>query len=701
MGTRNDRPGENLPPADQDRLDSWKEIAAYLRRDERTVRRWEKHEGLPVRRQVHQRNASVYAFRAELEEWRNRRTRAEEAAPVAPAGRKVGTAVAAAALVLVAVLAGVWSLSRGGLQPEAASAAAVARQVWRGPQVDAMGHPSPDGRFLSFVDWATGDLAVRDLSTGQVRRLTHKGTWLQSDEFAEFSVFSRDGQTIAYAWSKGRFYELRTVRMADGSSRVVYSNPEAAYLQPVGFSADGQSIVAVLSFANGSSQIVKVAAESGAAEVVRSFDWGYPGRVTVSPDGRYLAFDYPSSEAQLRRDVYVLAIDTRREERIVEDPAHELLVGWSPAGDRVLFSSDRTGKVGLWTIAVTEGSPAGPPQLIKSEVGHVFPIGVTPTGAVFYASGGGMRNVFVDEFDPVLWDLKGNAQNAAQHFIGTNYGPGWSRRGRKLAFYSHRGEYPLKVLVVVVRDLETGEEREIQTTLRHGGAPFLAPTWAADDRSLLLVLPDRQGRFGVFQLDLDTEKQTKLLQEPGVHYRYAEWLPEGRRFISVASGDGKTRVVVHDPAGKGKELFRAPRIEAWSLSPDGRVLAVSTSGEDGRGASSLRLLPTDGGEPRLVAQLQDGEEFTALAWAPDGKHLLFSKGREAIEGSHRAHHRRIWRIPAAGGEPDPVGLKLESRQLASVRFHPDGRRVAYNSSEDGGMEIWVLENILPNVHAQR
>jgi len=53
-----------------ERLDSWKEIAAYLKRDERTVRRWEK-EGLPVHRKVHKKQASVYAYKAEIEAWWN------------------------------------------------------------------------------------------------------------------------------------------------------------------------------------------------------------------------------------------------------------------------------------------------------------------------------------------------------------------------------------------------------------------------------------------------------------------------------------------------------------------------------------------------------------------------------------------------------------------------------------------------------
>ncbi|HEX5434278.1 MAG TPA: hypothetical protein VFY05_08570 [Candidatus Angelobacter sp.] len=57
----------NSNPAD--RLDSWKEIATFLRRDVRTVQRWEKKEGLPVYRHQHEKLGSVYAFRPELTAW--------------------------------------------------------------------------------------------------------------------------------------------------------------------------------------------------------------------------------------------------------------------------------------------------------------------------------------------------------------------------------------------------------------------------------------------------------------------------------------------------------------------------------------------------------------------------------------------------------------------------------------------------------
>src|ERR1700753_4397672 len=52
-----------------DRLTSWKEIAAYLKRDVTTVQRWEKREGMPVHRHLHEKVGTVYASRPELDAW--------------------------------------------------------------------------------------------------------------------------------------------------------------------------------------------------------------------------------------------------------------------------------------------------------------------------------------------------------------------------------------------------------------------------------------------------------------------------------------------------------------------------------------------------------------------------------------------------------------------------------------------------------
>lgn len=65
-------PERNTP---QKTLESWKQIAAYLDRSERTVRRWEATEGLPVHRREHDKQDTVYAYKHEIESWSRSRTK--------------------------------------------------------------------------------------------------------------------------------------------------------------------------------------------------------------------------------------------------------------------------------------------------------------------------------------------------------------------------------------------------------------------------------------------------------------------------------------------------------------------------------------------------------------------------------------------------------------------------------------------------
>ena len=65
---------------DTDTFESWKEIASYLKRDVTTVQRWEKREGLPVHRHLHDKSGSVFALKPELDRWRRARTRVPDAA---------------------------------------------------------------------------------------------------------------------------------------------------------------------------------------------------------------------------------------------------------------------------------------------------------------------------------------------------------------------------------------------------------------------------------------------------------------------------------------------------------------------------------------------------------------------------------------------------------------------------------------------
>lgn len=76
--------------------------------------------------------------------------------------------------------------------------AIVARQVWaEAADPDFMGTPSADGKYVSYVDWTTGDLAVHELASGTNRNLTNEG-WEKG--WAQHSVFSPDSRQLAYYW---------------------------------------------------------------------------------------------------------------------------------------------------------------------------------------------------------------------------------------------------------------------------------------------------------------------------------------------------------------------------------------------------------------------------------------------------------------------------------------------------------------------
>jgi len=107
-----------------DRLDSWKEIAAYLKRDERTVRRWEEREGLPIHRHQHKSRAAIFAYKSELDAWWNNGQNALETQEQAQGGREASAKLPAESTPSVyhTLVARRWVALAAGFRPHAAAA---------------------------------------------------------------------------------------------------------------------------------------------------------------------------------------------------------------------------------------------------------------------------------------------------------------------------------------------------------------------------------------------------------------------------------------------------------------------------------------------------------------------------------------------------------------------------------------------------
>src|SRR5215471_12448567 len=214
----------------RDRLDSWKEIAAYLKRDESTVRRWET-EGLPVRRRPHHKGWTVYAYKVELDAWWNDgHARSEEIAKQKQLKEK-GAQMAASAPR--------W---RFGLTPEtivltAALIAAIGTAVW----------------FRS----AFRDRAIGTPATNLVRLATLAGD-------VSGPAFSPDGNLIAFAWDgegQGKAGGKHIYLMHAGGGKPLQLTSAGQEEWPV-WSPDGGQI-AFIREAPGASAILAVPALGG------------------------------------------------------------------------------------------------------------------------------------------------------------------------------------------------------------------------------------------------------------------------------------------------------------------------------------------------------------------------------------------------------------------------------------------------------
>jgi serine/threonine protein kinase/dipeptidyl aminopeptidase/acylaminoacyl peptidase len=556
------------------------------------------------------------------------------------------------------------------------------------PPVMLTGTPSPDGRYLPYSEAATGNLALYEFATGNSRTLTNSGDG--GSNYATESVVSADSSQIAYTWNDSSCdcAQVHVIDTGGVNDRILYGGrgiPDAA---PLEWSHDGSQILATRQKSTGETDAVLISVLDGSVSLVRTFEHG-PFMITLSPDGRYVAYDRSDDPGDTDHGIFVSARDGSGEVRVVTGPSYDSHPMWTPDGSGLVFASMRTGGPGLWLQRIQDGKAEGQPQLLDKDMGPFGPITLTRRGSLFYRHRTGIMDVYSVPINPATGDVKGEPTVAATRFLGSNISPDWSPDGRTLVFASWRTLFGPGRNILVFHSMDTGHDRDLEVDMALVNGPHFVP----NGRFIAVGGPDRMGVRALRLIDPETGRivSTFLAKAGDIPLvGGVAWCSDGKHAY-LKRNDSRRISRIDITTGAEEPVYDPPAnsvLGGLSLSPDGRWLAFVLN-MTALKTSRLTVIPAAGGRPRDLVEIPRPDRVSATAWMHDGKHILFV--RTATAGAEGKQFGELWAVPVDGGPPRSLGLTMPA--LRDLRVSPDGGRVAFTAGfPDTG--FWVFENFL-------
>jgi len=621
----------------EDRLDSWKEIAAYLKRDVTTVQRWEKREGMPVHRHLHDRMGSVYAYRTDLDAWmRSRNLRVEQengnngndalsAAAPAPPQSAISNFLTKWTFVLPLLVVG---------------AAAIGVILWLQRTEHFWRNPIANARFQTVTDF---------------------------DGLDQAAAVSRDGHLVAFLSDRDGHINVWVTQVGSGEFHNLthgsvddLANPS---IRTLGFSPDGSLVTFWIRKPGGSNggniSIWGVPTLGGEPrpylEGVGEYDW--------SPDGSRLAYHTPGPGDPL----FVTDGRVRPDSRpIFTAPAglHSHFPLWSPDAAFLYFvQGELPDKLDIWRIRPSGGTP----ERITLHSGRVtYPILLDRRTLMYLASD-------PDGSGPWLYsmDVERRIPHRLTSGLDRYTSLAASADGRRLVATLASPKRTLWRLRIDDSSAKVSSADPISLTTSNGFSPRLGPDY-------LLYVSETGTDDGIWRLanGASTElwrggEGARVIGGPAVS-------PDGRNVAFSVRQQGRTLLYVMQADGTNARVvtdsLNLQGTPAWA--PDGQSITTAADGHD---LPHLFRVPLDGRPPTAFI----GEYSVDPAWSPDGLFVIYSGPDIGTTFSVKA--------VTAEAASHPLPALTLTRGARHVAFLPGGRSLLLLRGEIQHKDLWLID----------
>lgn len=626
-------PSLGTPPSErplEDRLDSWKEIAAYLKRDVTTVQRWEKREGMPVYRHLHDRMGSVYASRTELEEWMSSRKLRSAKDPGSngtatssaskPSWRSIATALPRSTFW--------WLLAVGALL-------AIGAGFWFQRTEHFWRNPIANARFQTITDFDGSDQAA---------------------------AISRDGHLVAFLSDRDGPMDVWVTQVGSGELHNLTRGGAGELINPsirsLGFSPDGSLVTFWVRRQDGNISIWAVPTLGGEPKPyldgVAEFDW--------TKDGDRLAYHTPGPGDPL----YVSDGTLRSGNRpIFAAPAglHSHFPLWAPDARFIYFvQGSLPDRLDIWRIRPEGGTP----QRITSHFGRVtYPVLLDRRTLMYLASA-------PDGSGPWLYTMDVERRIPHQLTSGPEQYTSLSANadGQRLVATIASPTRTLWRVPMDASHKEVSEPVQVSLTTGTGFSPRLGPNF-------LLYVSEAGTNESLWRLS--DGSSTELWRGEGAQLFGGPAIsPDGRDVAFSFRQDGRTLLYVMQADGtNGRVVTDSLELEgapAWS--PDGRSITSSVN---------------DHGVPHLVRVSLDGRSRTPLlqeysvdpAWSPDRHFVIYSGPDIGTKFAVKA--------VSADAAPHPLPALTLTRGARHVAFLAGGHALLVLRGEIQHKDLWLID----------